>query len=352
MEEKYIKYKTKYLELKNNNNLSGGGQSSESSHNLIEGKLNDVIYQGSRIIYNNGKITEKNYKSTTDTMYQIASCSKFITSLVVAKLYELGKLDYNIDINKYLKKWKCPVNGITLKHLLTHTSGSSDHNGFLGTDPQIPYKQDVKLNIDIITGNSYSKPFNITEKPDKKFMYSGTGYQVIQQVLEEVTNKRLFQLMEQYIFKPLNLKNSTGKLLYEGKHKYKLANMDGLYRMYPETAAAGVWMSCNDLLNLALDLTESYNNDNGKILQQKTIQMITKGEHPEWKKQYANYGLGMFVGEIKGKKIFAHNGANYGYNMHFHCVPEKNQIEILMVNYNPKYFKELNKQINNKLKIK
>ena len=38
--------------------------------------------------------------------------------------------------------------------------------------------------------------------------------------------------------------------------------------------------------------------------------------------------------------------------MHFHCIPEKNQIEILMVNYNPKYFKELNKQINNKLKIK
>jgi hypothetical protein len=60
----------------------------------------------------------------------------------------------------------------------------------------------------------------------------------------------------------------------------------------------------------------------------------------------------MFVGEIEGKKLFAHNGANYGYNMHFHCVPEKNQIEILMVNYNPKYFKELNKQINNKLKIK
>ncbi len=46
MEDKYIKYKTKYLELKNINNQTGG-------------KLNDVIYQGSRIIYNNGKITEK-----------------------------------------------------------------------------------------------------------------------------------------------------------------------------------------------------------------------------------------------------------------------------------------------------
>ena len=61
-------------------------------------------------------------------MYQIASCSKFITSLVVAKLYELKKLDYDTDINKYLKKWKCPTK-ITLRQLLTHSSGSSDHNG-------------------------------------------------------------------------------------------------------------------------------------------------------------------------------------------------------------------------------
>jgi CubicO group peptidase (beta-lactamase class C family) len=340
-QEKYFKYKTKYLELKNNKPTQTG-----SSKN----NCNDVLYHGSKITYTNGKITQKNYKSTCDTMYQIASCSKFITSLIVAKLYELNKLDYDSDINKYLKKWKCPVDGITLKYLLTHTSGSSDHNGYLGMEPQIPYKQNLKLNIDIITGNSYSKPFNITEKPGTKFMYSGAGYQVIQQVLEEITGKRLYQLMDQYIFKQLGMKNSTGKLLYEQKHKYKLADMDGLYRMYPETAAAGVWMSCNDLLNLGLDLMNSYNNDSGKILQQKTVKMITRGEHPEWQKQYANYGLGMFVGEIGGKKLFAHGGSNYGYQMYFRCVPDAklNQIEITMLSYNPKYFKELGKEIRNK----
>ena len=48
---------------------------------------NNIIYQVSTIIYDNGTLKNKNYKSTSDTMYQIASCSKFITSLVVAKLY-------------------------------------------------------------------------------------------------------------------------------------------------------------------------------------------------------------------------------------------------------------------------
>jgi CubicO group peptidase (beta-lactamase class C family) len=349
---KYLKYKEKYLELKNN-------EEQYEQYEQYGGKNNNIIYQASGIVIDDGEIKRKNHKSSSDTMYQIASCSKFITSLVVAKLYELKKLDYDTDINKYLTKWKCPNKGITLRYLLTHTSGSSDNNGFLGMEPQVPYTQNLQLNIDIIEGKSYSKPFNITEKPNKKFMYSGAGYQVIQQVLEEITGKRLYQLMEKYIFKPLNMKNSTGKLLYEGKHKYKLADMDGLYRMYPETAAAGVWMSCNDLLLLVLDIMDGYNNpsngnnmSNGsKILKQDTIKMITKGEHPEWQKKYANYGLGMFVSENGGHKLFAHDGSNFGYKMHFHCIPDKNFIEIIMVNHNPKYHKGLRNEAKKMLQL-
>ena len=51
----------------------------------------NIILNASHITYTNGKTTVKNYKSTANTMYQIASCSKFITSLIVAKLYELKK---------------------------------------------------------------------------------------------------------------------------------------------------------------------------------------------------------------------------------------------------------------------
>jgi len=329
--DKYIKYKKKYFELKNAGGQIGGA------------KKNDVIYQASEIIYDDGKIIRKNYKSTSDTMYQIASCSKFITSLVVAKLYELGKIDYDTDINKYLKKWKCKEKGITLKHLLTHTSGSNDHNGFPGMEPQVSYKQNLELNIKIINGDLHSKPFNVTRKIGEKFMYSGAGFQVVQQVLEEITNKRLYQLMEQYIFRPLNMINSTGKLLYEKKHNYPLANMGNLYRIYPETAAAGVWMSCNDLLLLATDLMNSYNNDDGKILQQSTIKLITKGEHPEWQKKHINFGLGIFTTEVDGNKSFGYDGTNYAYMMHFHCIPEKNYVNIQMFNHDPKYNKDLHK---------
>ena len=297
----------------------------------------NIIHNASKINYTNGKTTVKNFKSTVNTMYQIASCSKFITSLVVAKLYELGKLDYDTDINKYLKKWKCPRAGITLRHLLTHTSGSTDNNGYLGADPQYKYVQNIELTIEIISGKSYSKPFNVTNKPGSTFMYSGAGFQVVQLVVESITGKHLYQLMDWYIFTPLNMLHSTGKLLYGKKHKYKLADLQGLYRMYPETAAAGVWMSCGDLLKLNIDLISGYHDDKSQILKQATIKLIIRGEHPEWQKKHMNYGLGMFVSKHNGEKTFAHNGLNYGYSMHFHCLPEIKQVSIYMICYNPKY---------------
>ncbi len=58
----------------------------------------------------------------------------------------------------------------------------------------------------------------------------------------------------------------------------------------------------------------------------------------------------MFVGKKSGKKLFAHNGDNYGYKMHFHCIPEKNYIEIFMLNHNPKYYKNLFNDANKILK--
>ena len=136
--------------------------------------------------------------------------------------------------------------------MLTHTSGLSDRNGFLGIEPQVPYTQNLQLNIDIVIGNSYSNPFNVSEKIGEKFMYSGAGFQVIQQVLEEITGKRLYQLMDLYIFNPLNMENSTGKLLYEGKYKYELNEI--LKSLFNLTNLEYLDLSINNITNIPEDI--------------------------------------------------------------------------------------------------
>ena len=47
-------------------------------------------------------VEEKSLNATKNTMFLLASCSKLITGILVAKLVELSELDYNMDINKYL----------------------------------------------------------------------------------------------------------------------------------------------------------------------------------------------------------------------------------------------------------
>ena len=267
-------------------------------------------------------IQKKNLRSTNNKMYQIASCSKFIIYIVVGKLYELGKIDYDTDINKYLKKWKCPAKKITLRHLLTHTSGIIG-DGFKGydiTNTKLP------SNIDILNGNGNSKKIEFIDKPGNTYKYSGIGYQVIQQVLEELTGKKLYQLMDKYIFKPLKLKNSTGKVLYPKKHKYNLSQLKNWnYRLYPETAAAGVWMSTNDLLKIVIDLSNGYRTNTSKLLKNETLMSFLN----DLQNQMLNFKF--FKNEIN---IF-HGGSNKGYYTIMECYPMLGECFIIMVNYDP-----------------
>lgn len=319
---------------------------------------NKIFYEVSGIIYDNGNITNKHYDlinnidistNMDSVMFQIASCSKFVTSILVARMFELGKLDYDTDINKYLRSYKCKHDNITLRHLLTHTSGSNDKNGYSGHNQTNKLKLNMKTNTKIIKGKTGSRPFNIINEPGTVYMYSGAGYQVVQQILEDITDKPLFALLNKFIFKPLKMKNSTGKLLYEGKHKYNIANTsDTGYKLHQETASAGIWMSPHDLLKLSLDIMKGYNNNKSKILKQDTILMITKGEHPEWQDVHHNFGLGMIIDYKNGKKIFGHNGMNYGFSMDFYCIPDDNYIYIAMNSHNPTFY-NLNNSIEKML---
>ena len=263
-------------------------------------------------------INKNNLDSTNNKMYQIASCSKFITCLVVGKLYELGKLDYDTDINTYLKKWKCPVKKITLRLLISHRSGviGGGVKGLSILTTKLP------SNIEILSDNINGVKF--IEKPGIKWIYSSIGYQIIQQVLEEITGKYLYQLMDKYIFKPLKLKHSTGKVLYPNKHKYNLAKLKKCeYKLYPHTASAGIWMSTNDLFKIIKDLSNGYKSDTSKLLKKETLLL------------FCNERLGNFrFNKKRNNEIqFGHTGSNYGYRMKMYCFPMTGESIIMMVNY-------------------
>ena len=87
--------------------------------------------------YGQADVTAKS-PVTTETLFQAASISKPVTAFAVMRLVDAGKLSLDEDVNRYLKSWKVPDNEfthgrpVTLRALLSHTSGTGDGFGFPG----------------------------------------------------------------------------------------------------------------------------------------------------------------------------------------------------------------------------
>lgn len=256
-------------------------------------------------------------RSATHKMFQIASISKVITGIIVAKFCENGVLDYDTEINRYLNTWKCPQRGITLRMLLTHTS-SARKSGFRGY-PISTRSMPTPLETVV-------KWIRFEGRPGETEEYAGIGYQIIQLVIEDVTGKSLAWHIN-HIFDQLNLQQTTGKILRPTQRRYELAAYDD-YNLFPETAAAGIWMSADDLMSILLDVCRSYRDDTGVVLHQTSARNMLS------KQRGYRSALGPMV-DTEPVLSFYHGGHNVGYRNSFVAYPDTGRCEIIMTHYNP-----------------
>lgn len=254
---------------------------------------------------------EKNLHAIRKSQFQLASVSKFITAILVAKLVDLGKLDLDTDINKYLRSWKCP-RVTTLRRLLLHESGVNTQSWYPG-NKTVSELKGIK-NIDILEGNPVVSDGPVTFGKSRKFFYTGTGYQIIQQVLEDKFRSSFDDLLKRYVFSILGMKNTHAKLL-------------SVERAYMQFASAGIWSTASDLEKLLTDLIDSF-HDRGKLLSKETLQIFARGVHTVDRDE--KNGLGMYVSS--SGRIF-HRGWNYGYRSYVEMNPRRNTYKILLIKY-------------------
>jgi CubicO group peptidase (beta-lactamase class C family) len=182
------------------------------------GQFNGVILvaEKGKIIYQRAfgiADYEWNIKNTTDTKFEIASITKSVTALMIMHLAERGKIDLNGHITDYLKDYPAETGSkITIKHLLTHTSGlQTDIADFPANGNNFP---DIaaKINEDFL---SITEQVNLIAKrpllfdPGTNFNYSSDGYTVLGRIIEIICNKTYEQVLDSLIIKPLQL-NQTG----------------------------------------------------------------------------------------------------------------------------------------------
>jgi len=141
----------------------------------------------------------------TGSLWRAASTSKALTAVGVMRLVERGQLDVDVDVNQYLKTWKVPATRskpITLRNLLTHTSGLDDpflSSGFLAVSgEQGPLANVMRTWL----------PSRLYE-PGEVRLYSNFGYGLVGAVIEGVTGKRYEEFMRSDVLEPLGMNHST-----------------------------------------------------------------------------------------------------------------------------------------------
>lgn len=202
---------------------------------------------------------------TPDTLFQAGSISKPVTALEALHLVQEGKLSLDTDVNRYLKTWEVPSNEltqrtpVTLRELLSHTAGVTVH-GF----PGYAAGERVPSLVEILNGMppANSPPIRVDMVPGKIWRYSGGGYVIVEQLLEDVTGEPFASLMRDQVLRPLGMSHSTyeqplpARLLGRVATPYRADGslVAGGPHVYPEQSAAGLWTTPSDLARFALGL--------------------------------------------------------------------------------------------------
>jgi CubicO group peptidase (beta-lactamase class C family) len=273
---------------------------------------------------------------TPETLFQAASISKPVAAMAALRLVEEGALDLDTPVNTYLKSWKLPDNGhteenpVTLRHLLTHTGGLTVH-GFPGYSPDGP----VASTIQVLDGSgpANTDPIRVNRLPGSEWRYSGGGYTVMQQLLEDVTGETFPELMRRLVLDPAGMVSSSYEqplpperaALAAKAHNEEGRPFNDIWHIYPEMAAAGLWTTPTDLARLALAVQAAHRGDEGGILSQDmTVAQLT----PTMDDQ----GLGFGVSGTGPEARFSHGGSNFGFKAYFLAFVEGGRGVMVMTN--------------------
>lgn len=251
------------------------------------------------------------------TLFQAASISKPLTAFAVLRVADQGLLALDAPVNRYLRSWRLPESdagsseSVTVARLLAHMGGLN-MPGFPG------YKSGVAIPTltEILdgTGPANTPPIRIVEPPGSKWAYSGGGYLVLQQVLNDVSGQDFPRLMDSLVLTPLGMAHSTFRqplptnLETRGAvgHGSDGEALPGRWHVYPELAAAGLWTTASDLARFALAVQAAATASRQALLSTQSAAALTTP-------QFGSFSLGLLLRRNGEHVWFTHNGGNEGY---------------------------------------
>jgi len=257
----------------------------------------------------------------SSTNFRLASITKQFTATSILMLVDAGKLSLDDSIRQHFPGFPEFADGITIRHMLQHTSGIEDYEPIYGD--QFPEQVSDAGVVDII-----SKTGGTMFPPGSKYSYSNSAYAVLAVLVEKLSGKTFPDFLQDNIFTPLDMSNTVA--FVDGvttvpNRSFGYSVADGNVTFSDQSAWSavlgdgGIYSSVDDLIKWDQSLY-----DNGLISADLRAQSWTPG--------LETYGFGFRIDEHNGHRRYHHSGSTSGFRNHMQQYPDDRLTIIVLTN--------------------
>lgn len=259
------------------------------------------------------------------TIYQSGSVGKQFTAAAIVTLAREGKLGLDDSLRRYLPEGPRAWRSITIRHLLTHTSGIPDY-----TDSTMDYRRDYTEEQLVALAARLPLQF----RPGATWSYSNTGYALLGFIVRRVTGKFYGDYLRERVFEPLGMR--TARVVSESDivlnraagyrlDKGEIKNQEWVSPTLNTTADGALYLTVRDMARWAIGLNHARIPDSAGLAASWTpVRLNDGGTYP--------YGFGWMVADQRGRLRIGHTGAWQGFRTSIQRYPEFDLTVIAMAN--------------------
>jgi CubicO group peptidase (beta-lactamase class C family) len=331
-----------------------GGQSSTGKSPAVAALFKDydradapgasvIVVRRGKILYQHAfgmANLEDRVAATTATNYRLASVTKQFTAMSIMILAERGRLSYDSKLTDFFPDFPDYGKRITIRHLLTHTSGLADYEDLIPEGTTVPVRDKQVLEL-LKTQHDTVFP------PGSRFSYSNSGYATLALVVEKVSGMSFAQFLKQNIFAPLRM---TGTVAFEQgistvEHRaYGYTAADNKFRRHDQSLTSsvlgdgGIYSSVEDLYkwDQALYTTKLVSRETLK----RAFTPAAASDH-----EGASYGFGWYVETYREHRMLWHYGSTVGFRTAILRFPDEQLSVVVLVNRDTADAQELARKV-------
>jgi CubicO group peptidase (beta-lactamase class C family) len=270
-------------------------------------------FNGTALVARNGNILlNKGYGyrnvagkvlNNEQSIFQLGSITKQFTAAIILKLQEENKLSVSDKLSKFFPDYP-KGDSITIKQLLTHTSGiynyTNDGN-FMATETSKPHSKEQMMVL------FKDKPLDFS--PGTSWNYSNSGYSLLGYIIEAVTNRPYEEAVHKYIFRPLNMEHSG----FDFANLKSTDKTTGYFMLNATNAQPAPIVDST----VAFSAGAIYSTTGDLYLWHKALEQNIILSKAQQEKAYTpvknNYGYGWLIDSIEGKRRVGHGGGIPGF---------------------------------------